>query len=77
LDGEAHHAYEQTENNGQPALAVTVGTKIFYCHPWMLSQAQEFINMIKMMGNEMELEVYGGLLRHILETGASYADLKE
>lgn len=77
LDGEAHHAYEQTENDGQPALAVTVGTKIFYCHPWMLSQAQEFINMIKMMGNEMELEVYGGLLRHILETGASYADLKE
>lgn len=77
LDGDAHHAYEQKENDGQPALAVTVGTKIFYCHPWMLSQAQEFINMIKMMGDQMELEVYGGLLRHILETGASYADLKE
>jgi hypothetical protein len=77
LDGDAHHAYDQKENDGQPALAVTVGTKIFYCHPWMISQAQEFINMIKMMGDEIELEVYDGLLHHILETGASYADLKE
>jgi hypothetical protein len=30
-----------------------------------------------MLGDEIELEVYGGLLRHILETGASYADIKE
>jgi hypothetical protein len=30
-----------------------------------------------MLGNEIELNIYGGLLRHILETGASYADIKE
>jgi hypothetical protein len=30
------------------------------------------------LGNEVELEVYGGgLLHHILETGASYTDIKE
>ena len=39
--------------------------------------AQEFIDIIKMMGNEIELEIYGGLLHHILETGASYTDIKE
>jgi len=43
----------------------------------MVSQAQEFIDLIKMLGDEIELEVYGGLLHHILKTGASYADLKE
>ena len=34
-------------------------------------------NVFLMMGDEIELEVYDGLLHHILETGASYADLKE
>jgi hypothetical protein len=29
------------------------------------------------MGDVMELEIYGGLLRQILETGASRADLEE
>jgi hypothetical protein len=43
----------------------------------MVSQAQEFIDLIGMLGDEIELDVRGGLLRHILETGASCADLKE
>jgi hypothetical protein len=44
----------------------------------MASQAQEFIDLITVLGNEVELEVYGGgLLHHILETGASYTDIKE
>jgi hypothetical protein len=77
LDGESHHAYEQKENDGQIAIPVNVGGKIFQCHAWMISQAQEFIDLIRMLGDEIELEVYGGLLRHILETGASYADIKE
>lgn len=78
LEEGAHHAYEQKENDGQAVLPVGVGGKIFYCNPWMVSQAQEFIDTIRSIGDEIELEVYGeGLLRHILETGASYADLKE
>jgi 2-polyprenyl-3-methyl-5-hydroxy-6-metoxy-1,4-benzoquinol methylase len=77
LDGDKHHAYEQKENDGQPVVPVNVGGKIFYCNPWMISQAQEFIDLIKMLGDEIELDIRGGLLRHILETGASCADLKE
>ena len=77
LTGDKHHAYEQKENDNQPVVPVSLGGKIFECHPWMVSQAQEFIDLIKMMGDEIELDVRGGLLRHILETGASCADLKE
>jgi SAM-dependent methyltransferase len=73
----AHHAYQQPENDDQMVVPVNVGGKIFYCNPWMVSQAQEFIDLIRMMGEEIELEVYGGLLHHILETGASLADLEE
>jgi len=72
-----HHAYEQVENDGQLVIPVNVSGKIFNCSPWMVSQAQEFIDLIKMLGDEIELEVYGGLLHHILESGASYADIKE
>jgi 2-polyprenyl-3-methyl-5-hydroxy-6-metoxy-1,4-benzoquinol methylase len=77
LEDGKHHAYEQKENDGEIVAPVNVGGKIFHCNPWMISQAQEFIDLIRMMGDEIELEVYGGLLRHILETGASYADIKE
>jgi hypothetical protein len=76
-ENEVHHAYEQKENDGQLVIPVNVGGKIFSCNPWMISQAQEFIDLIRMLGNEIELNIYGGLLRHILETGASYADIKE
>ena len=77
LDNEIHHAYEQKENDGDTVLPVNVGGKIFYCNPWMISQAQEFINLIRALGEEIELEIYGGLLHHILEMGASYNDIKE
>ena len=77
LEENKHHAYEQKENDGQLIIPVNVGGKIFKCHPWMVSQAQEFIDLIRMLGEEIELEVYGGLLHHILETGASYTDIKE
>ena len=30
-----------------------------------------------MLGDEIELAIYGGLLHHILESGASHADIKE
>ena len=77
LEENEHHAYEQKENDKQLVIPVNVGGKIFNCNPWMVSQAQEFIDIIRMMGDEIELEIYGGLLHHILETGASYADIKE
>jgi hypothetical protein len=43
----------------------------------MISQAQEFLDLIKFLGSEIELEVYGdGLLAHILNVGAEKQDLQ-
>lgn len=67
-----HHAYSQPENDEKIVLPVTVGGRVFHCHPWMVAQAQEFISLIKIFGSEFELIVHGdGLLAHIVETGAS------
>lgn len=76
LIGGGHHAYSQPENDLQPVIPVKVtGGRIFYCNPWMIAQAQEFISTIKAMGDFMEIAVYGdGLLKHILDSGASNYD---
>jgi hypothetical protein len=70
-----HHAYAQPENDGAPIIDVLVGGKAFRCHPWMVSQAQEFMDTVKYLGNEVELGVYGdGLIAWIMEVGASVAE---
>lgn len=72
-----HHTTLQPENNNTP-FPVNVGGRTFRCHPDQFSQAQEFMDLIKMMGNVIELEVYGdGLLAWILQTGADLADLQD
>ena len=77
LEDGAHHAYSQPENDEQPVIPVRVGDKEFMCHPWMVSQAREFIDLVGCMGDVMELEIYGGLLRQILVSGADRAALEE
>jgi hypothetical protein len=67
---QAHHAYAQPENDA-PELPVLVEGQWFHCQPWMISQADELMQLIRVMGDELELEVYGdGLLAYILKTGA-------
>lgn len=69
----AHHAYAQLENDSEVIFPVTVNSseQVFYAHAWMISQAQEFIDLIRFIGDEIELCVHGnGLLNHILNTGA-------
>jgi hypothetical protein len=68
-----HHAYAQPENDSENHVPVTVTDgRVFWCHPWMVGQAQSFLDLIKCFGDEIEIEVYGdGLLSHILTTGAS------
>lgn len=67
-----HHAYTQPENDGQYIMPVNVGGKIFYCHPWMANQAQDFLQLIRVAGEDFELEVYGeGLLSWIISHAAS------
>lgn len=75
-----HHAYEQTENNYGLKNRVAVscgGTRTFLCDAWMFVQAQEFMQMVAVFGNEgPDLNVKGdGLIAHIIETGAQRYDL--
>lgn len=75
LTQEAHHAYLQIENDRDVVVPVNVAGRMFRCHPWMAAQATEFMDLIRFLGDEIELEVYGeGLLAHILKTGAQLAD---
>ncbi len=74
---QAHHAYSQPENDDPLIIPVTVGGRVFHCHAWMVSQAQEFQTLIRFLGDELEIAVHGdGLLGHILNTGAALADLE-
>ena len=80
LIGEAHHAYEQIENNSELIVPVIVnpGGRVFRCHPWMAAQATEMIDLIKYLGDEVELDIKGdGLLSHIINVGAEQADLQK
>jgi hypothetical protein len=75
LSEEAHHAYAQSENDRDITISCTVGDRVFQCHPWMVSQAQEFMDMTNYLGDETQIEVYGdGLISHILNVGAAKAD---
>lgn len=70
-----HHAYEQTENDGAMVVPVVVNGRVFSCTPWMVSQAQEMQDLIRAIGEEIELEIYGdGLLSYILKTVAERDD---
>lgn len=80
LMGGEHHAYGQPENDFHLVLPVRLGGREFSCHPWMISQAREFITMVRDFGAQFELAVYGpGLIAWILEHAAGLGgdDLKE
>lgn len=71
-DGTLHHAYQQAENDADRIMPVVVGGRTFGCTAWMVSQAQEFQDLIRGLGDEIELEVYGdGLLAWILKVAAN------
>ncbi len=71
VSGDEHHAYPQAENDRQPTFPVTVGGRVFWCVPWHMSQACEFRDLVRFLGDEVELAVYGdGLIAHMLQTGA-------
>ncbi len=73
-----HHAYSQAENDSEHVISVTVGERVFRCHSWMVSQGSEFCELVKFLGDEIELNVRGdGLISHILETGAAMDDATE
>lgn len=62
-----HHAYDQPENNDDGILNVSMNDKVFRCAPWMVCQAQEFMFQSEMMGDEINIAVYGdGLIANII-----------
>lgn len=72
-DSGQHHAYEQTQNDGDMLVPVTVADREFLCSPWMLAQAQLFTgSYLKFLSGQAHLAFHGdGLLAHIIKTGAS------
>jgi len=75
-----HHAYAQAENdkdgNKDRLITVECGGRTFKCTPWMASQAQEFIDLTKLVGEEIDLVVHGpGLIAHIIQTAADMDDI--
>ena len=74
----SHHAYPQPENDNEALFPVSVGGRQFFCAPWMVSQASEFRGLVKFIGDEVELELYGdGLIAYMIQTGADFADIHE
>lgn len=75
LTEDAHHAFAQPENDGALVVPVEVGSRMFRCHPWMAAQGQEFVSLIRALGEEVDIEVHGGgLLAWILEYAAGQYD---
>ena len=76
MDGE-HHAYKQAENDYATALQVLVNGRTFLCHSWMISQAQEFLDMMKQVAEHIELVVRGdGLIAWLIQTASEMDDVQ-
>ena len=72
MDGK-HHAYDQPENDqtGIADVRIRGSNLVFSCHGWMATQAQQFIDLHKMIADLCEMVVYGdGLIAHIIQTAA-------
>ena len=63
-----HHAYRQDLNNGELLMDLIYGDRTFRCAPWMIGQAQDFIDYASRY--EGVITVAGdGLLAHIAREG--------
>ncbi len=79
LEGK-NHPYPQEENEGDSTNRIPVWLRPkgrddkalrFICSPWMIKQAEDFMELVKERGNLFELSVMGpGLIAGILRTGS-------
>jgi hypothetical protein len=75
VDEKNHHAVPQPENDDCPVVSTIVAGRAFKCHIAHIAQATEFMDLIRLFGSVIELEVYGdGLISHILKVSADMAD---
>ena len=64
----AHHAYDQPENDKADLISFDQAGQTWVCQTWMASQALDFINQYKSLGTDWNLKVYGnGLIAHIIK----------
>ena len=76
-DDGSHHSYPQPENNNTIILNVLVNKRVFKCHSWMVSQAQEFLDVMKLLANDVELIVHGdGLIAWLIKTASEMDEVQ-
>ena len=75
---DSHHAFSQPENDGGMVIPTEVGGRIFRCYPWMIAQGQEFLTLVRLLGNEFDMEVHGdGMLAWMLKHAAAMDEAAE
>jgi hypothetical protein len=66
-----HHAYKQGENDSEAIRTVKVGRRRFQTHAWMLSQADDFIQMAAILPEDLQLSIEGdGMISHLVNETA-------
>lgn len=67
FDGETHHAYAQSENDGDAVVDVNVGDRRFKAAPWMVRQVEDFMSLANELAQRgCEIHVHcGGLLGYV------------
>jgi 6-hydroxymethylpterin diphosphokinase MptE-like len=76
--GTEHHAFDQVENQRDRRLKFTVAptdapekARDFYCAPWHVKQAEDFLLFIRCAGQHFRLHVHGdGLIAYMLHSSA-------
>lgn len=76
-----HHAYAQPENDRDSRIRVTVSpstdgslARAFDCAPWHLQQLADFLETVRVNGEQFMVNVHGdGLLAYVLRAGADVA----
>lgn len=75
--GENHHAYAQKVDDSQKCI-VGVGDREFICDLWHYSQAVDFSEMVRELGDNFDLIVHGdGLIANMMQTAARLQRRKE
>lgn len=66
--GDEHHAYEQKWNNNETIMDVVYGDRAFKCAPWMVGQAQDFLEYAQRFNGVITV-AGDGFLAHIAREG--------